>query len=89
MSPPTSYFIHDNGGYVVDVSANRVVVIRLDPNKNRGEIIYETEYDQIWLGDNLLSDPNYLPRGRAKGNSILLKSGEYYQFEASNDKQST
>jgi len=92
-----SYEIHDNGGrpYVVDVFSNHIVILRLHNNGSRGEVIYETDYEKIRIGDNLLSIPRYAPRGDGKGNSILLKCGphaylyigsEIYEFEIRGDE---
>lgn len=95
-SSPTSYEIHDNGGrpFVVDVYPHRVVIVRLDSQGNRREIVHETVYETIWLGDNLLSLPRYVEKGTDIGNTILLRvhthtylfiGSEVYQFTLRGD----
>ena len=87
-----SYKILDNGGipYDVDVYADHIEIVRIEDDI-RKEVIYETKYDKLWLGDNLLKDPLYTPRGWNKGNSILVGIGPttyvyigsvIYRFEA-------
>jgi hypothetical protein len=76
-----SYKILDNGGipYHVDVYADHIKIIRIEDGIRKG-VIYETKYDKIWLGDNLLKDPLYAPRGWNKGNSILVGIGPTYVY---------
>lgn len=93
---PSSYEIHDNGGrpFVVDIYPHRVVVIRLDVHHNREEVVWESSYEKIWLGDNLLSLPRYVEKGTGKGNTILVQvhprtyvfiGSEVYRFSLQED----
>jgi len=80
---PSSYTIHDNGGrpFVVDVYPHRIAIIRLNDSGDRGEVVYESEYERVWVGDNLLSLPNHAPRGTSKGNTLLVQiSAQTYLF---------
>ncbi len=82
------YEIHDNGGvpfYVyVKPKEKQVTVTKTVYDANFDKIIDEKElfqkkYQDIFIGDNILHDPKYLPFGQGKGNSILLqiKDNEY------------
>ncbi len=80
---PSSYTIHDNGGrpFVVDVYPHRIVVMRLNESGVRGEVVYESEYERVWVGDNQLSLPDYAPRGTSRGNTLLVRvSAQTYLF---------
>jgi len=75
------YEIHDNGGRpfcVLDYPSKKKVEVYLndwvgDGSYVRGKKVFETSYKTIFIGDNDL--PGYqadLPKGAAKGNSILV-----------------
>lgn len=87
----TKYMIHDNGGrpFIVDdiKSENNVTVYKtkvVDKDADiweyeRANRILRTPYERIFIGDNLMKDPNYAEMGWAKGNSLLLEiSDKHY-----------
>lgn len=91
----TSYTIIDNGSepFVVDVYPSKVEVFRqsfIDHSYVRDKKVLDATYQNIFIGDNDLKDNASAPKGKYKGNSILLLSrpGHYlyigheiYSFE--------
>ena len=77
--------IHDNGGrpfIAEDTKSEKNVVVYktkvVDESARhweyeRGNKVLTTPYERIFVGDNLLKDPNYAELGWAKGNSLLLQ----------------
>jgi hypothetical protein len=68
------FVVFDYGGYV-DIYNNH-----FNESTNTGELnkkLMNVKYEQIFLGDNYLNDPYWIyKRGVAKGNTILLQTGE-------------
>lgn len=96
----TSYTIIDNGSepFVVDVYPSHIEVFRqqfINPSYQRDKKVLDQEYQNIFIGDNDLKDNAYAPKGKYKGNSILLfiRPGQYlyigneiYSFETKDDE---
>lgn len=77
-----TYKTHDNGGqpYRVEYNSTHFDIYALSNSEIKEDtLVLNGKYEQIWVGDNLLSDPHYSPRGQGKGNSILIRnrSGKY------------
>ena len=81
----TQYMIHDNGGrpfIVYDTKSEKHVAVYKTKVVDKDADIWEYEqankvftssYERIFVGDNLMKDPNYEEIGWAKGNSLLLQ----------------
>lgn len=75
----TSYTIIDNGSepFVVDVYPSKVEVFRqsfINQSYMRDKKVLDATYQNIFIGDNDLKDNASAPKGKYKGNSILLLS---------------
>lgn len=81
---PKSYSIHDNGGtpFIVEVG-NEIISVyaaeaddendeKGDVTASKGELLYETSYEKVWIGDNELNDHHYTEKNFYPGNSILV-----------------
>lgn len=88
-----TYNIHDNGGvpFIVDVIENdNIIRIYLSStwsyeneheNDEKGQLIAQETYENIWIGDNDLNDHHYTQRYIYPGNSILVHlSGKRYMY---------
>lgn len=71
---PRTYLTHDNGGtaFAVDVHRYKIEVYRMFGEYSGGRVL-QTKYTKKWIGDNLLKDSNYQPKGRCPGNSVLIE----------------
>jgi len=77
-----TYKTHDNGGrpYRVEYNSTHFDIYALSNSEVKEDtLVLHGDYEQIWVGDNLLNDPYYSPKGQGKGNSILIRdySGKY------------
>lgn len=95
-----SYTIIDNGSepFVVDVYPSHIEVFRqqfINSSYQRDKKVLDQEYQNIFIGDNNLKDSASAPKGKYKGNSILLyiRPGHYlyigneiYSFETKDDE---
>lgn len=92
---PKSYSIHDNGGvpFIVEVGNETIsiydAVEEYDETEDgyeyrppvKGELLHETSYQKVWIGDNELNDCNYDEKNIYPGNSILVHlSDEKYLY---------
>jgi hypothetical protein len=96
----TSYTIIFNGSepFVVDVYPSKVEVFRqqfINPSYIRDKKVLDQTYQNIFIGDNDLKDNTSAPKGKYKGNSILLyiRPGHYlyigneiYSFETKDNE---
>ena len=96
----TSYTILFNGSepFVVDVYPSKVEVFRqqfINPSYQRDKKVLDATYQNIFIGDNDLKDSASAPKGKYKGNSILLyiRPGQYlyigneiYSFETKDNE---
>lgn len=96
-----SYEIIDNGGrpFVADVTSSKIEVYKQvydDENDTyvKDKKILDTNYEKIFIGDNLLKDKRYAPRVKYLGNSILVQvtpekyiyiGSEIYSFSPKKD----
>jgi len=78
------YTIRDNGSepFVVDVYPSHVEVFRqsfMNHSYIRDKKVLDQVYQTIFIGDNDLKDKAYAPKGKYKGNTILLliRPGHY------------
>ena len=96
-----SYEIIDNGsttfiafvkpGSRIEVYKN---LYREDRQLSPDKKVLDVEYSKLFLGDNLLDDPDYGKKGKLVGNSLLIQTGknkyvyvgsEIYSFETKED----
>ena len=77
----TTYMIHDNYSvpFIVDVFAEKATIYKAtnsdDKAFEKAGVFKELNYKKIWIGDNLLRTKGYDPKGKWKGNSILMDVG--------------
>jgi hypothetical protein len=95
-----TYTIINNGSepFVVDVYPSHIEVFRqqfINPSYVRDKKVLDQEYQNIFIGDNDLKDNAYAPKGKYKGNSILLFirprhylyiGNEIYSFETKDNE---
>lgn len=85
-TPKHKYKIHDNGStpYIVYDYGNKIDVYYNKYDKDTEKVVLEGKlleipYKKIFVGDNELNLKDYLAKGKAKGNTILVenKNGKY------------
>lgn len=107
QSRTSNYEIHDNGArpfcVEVDTKNKHIAIIeqrwvsgdKSSGHYEKGKTIMHTNYEEIWIGDNLLPDKHAVPKGTYAGNTILfrLKDGRYvfvggtiYSFKSRNNE---
>jgi hypothetical protein len=76
-----SYKIIDNGStpFLVDVFPSKVEVYKQTAPCVYDKKVLDSSYKDIFIGDNLLNEPLWAPKGDGKGNSILIQTapGKY------------
>lgn len=100
-----TYNIHDNGGvpFIVEVLNDKVYIYLAstwssdeEEQNEKGQLIAQEMYENIWIGDNELNDHNYAAKDIYPGNSILVHlsgkhylyiGSEIYKFNVDNDDQ--